>query len=155
MRARGAYCTPFVPLEPLYWGRARQTLIWPWTQGFAADPVYGRAKCLPMLGAFITQRTSNDCLKRAIFARHRILIKRCAEMVATQRMKRFQQLTRGSLLARIRIATAFCSLPMREQGPSMVVRTGFGQLPRGGGSLLGPVWLSEHAGGVPVRRGCA
>ena len=22
------------------------------TQGFAADPVYGRAKCLPMLGAF-------------------------------------------------------------------------------------------------------
>ena len=24
------------------------------TQGFAADPVYGRAKCLPMLGAFKT-----------------------------------------------------------------------------------------------------
>jgi hypothetical protein len=23
-------------------------------QGFAADPVYGRAKCLPMLGAFKT-----------------------------------------------------------------------------------------------------
>ena len=24
------------------------------TQGFTADPVYGRAKCLPMLGAFKT-----------------------------------------------------------------------------------------------------
>ena len=24
------------------------------TQGFTADPIYGRAKCLPMLGAFNT-----------------------------------------------------------------------------------------------------
>ena len=27
------------------------------TQGFAADPVYGRAKCLPMLGSLKTSRT--------------------------------------------------------------------------------------------------
>ena len=27
------------------------------TQGFAADPVYGRAKCLPMLGSLKTERT--------------------------------------------------------------------------------------------------
>ena len=28
--------------------------LWQRMQGFAADPVYGRAKCLPMLGSLTT-----------------------------------------------------------------------------------------------------
>ena len=43
----GAICTVLLdPRDPLLHSER--------TQGFTADPVYGRAKCLPMLGAFKT-----------------------------------------------------------------------------------------------------
>ena len=38
------------------------------TQGFTADPVYGRANCLPMLGSLKTSRTSSS--SRRVFLRN-------------------------------------------------------------------------------------